>query len=83
MLTQTIYQEMKAKLSHIVPDVELFYKAELAEKIIQLKREHHLTDLSIRLIKHTYVLDRGERTMWEVYVKARRGVKVLFPKEGS
>jgi quinolinate synthase len=33
------YEQMKTKLSHVVPDVELHYKAELAFQINQLKRE--------------------------------------------
>jgi len=39
MSVEELYLEMKAKLSKVVPDVELHYKAELAYEIIQLKKE--------------------------------------------
>ena len=39
MSVQSMYEEMKAKLERVVPDVELRYKAELAEQINQLKRK--------------------------------------------
>jgi quinolinate synthase len=41
MSIEQTYLEMKAKLSHIVPDVELRYKAELADEINRLKKERH------------------------------------------
>ncbi len=39
MSVEATYEQMKAKLSHIMPDVELRYKAELAYQINQLKQE--------------------------------------------
>lgn len=39
MSVEEQYLDMKAKLSKVVPDVELRYKAELAHEIIQLKKE--------------------------------------------
>ncbi len=39
MSVESMYQEMKSKLEKVVPDVELRYKAELAEEINQLKKE--------------------------------------------
>ena len=49
-------------------------------RVAELKREYHLTILNIRLVKHTHILQRGDRITWEVYVKAGKGLKVLFPK---
>jgi quinolinate synthase len=39
MSVESMYEEMKSKLSRVVPDVELRYKAELAEEINLLKKE--------------------------------------------
>jgi quinolinate synthase len=39
MTVESMYQAMKSKLSRVVPDFELRYKAELAEEINQLKKE--------------------------------------------
>ncbi|OGN92440.1 MAG: quinolinate synthase [Chloroflexi bacterium RBG_13_50_21] len=39
MSVESMYEEMKSKLSLVVPDVELRYKAELAEEINLLKKE--------------------------------------------
>jgi quinolinate synthase len=39
MSVKSMYEEMKSKLSRVVPDFELYYKAELAEQINQLKKE--------------------------------------------
>ena len=39
MSAEALYLEMKSKLSKVVPDVDLRYKAELAYEIIQLKKE--------------------------------------------
>lgn len=39
MSAESMYQEMKMKLERVVPDVELRYKAELAEEINRLKKE--------------------------------------------
>ncbi len=39
MTVESMYEEMKSKLSRVVPDFELRYKAELAEEINQLKKE--------------------------------------------
>ena len=39
MSVNSMYEEMKSKLSRVVPDFELRYKAELAEQINQLKKE--------------------------------------------
>ncbi len=58
-----------------------FEKREMAEaRVVEIKRGYHLTSTHIRLVQHTYILQMGERTMWEVYVKAGKGLKVLFPK---
>jgi len=38
---QNLYQEMKVHLGKIVPDVELYYKAEIAVEINRLKRERN------------------------------------------
>jgi quinolinate synthase len=50
MSVETVYQEMKAKLSHVVPDVELFYKAELVAQINQLKLEKNAV-----ILGHNYM----------------------------
>jgi len=39
MSVESMYEDMKNKLSRVVPDVELRYKAELAEEINKLKKE--------------------------------------------
>ena len=41
MSAATVYTELKSKLKSVVPDFELRYKSELAEKILRLKRERN------------------------------------------
>ena len=50
MSVEEMYQQMKAKLSNVVPDVELRYKAELAYEINQLKREKNAV-----MLGHNYM----------------------------
>jgi quinolinate synthase len=50
MSVETMYQEMKHKLEKVVPDVELHYKAELAEEINQLKKEKNAV-----ILGHNYM----------------------------
>ena len=50
MFVETTYQEMKAKLSNIVPDVELYYKAALVEKINRLKVQRNAV-----ILGHNYM----------------------------
>ncbi len=50
MSIEETYQQMKAKLSHVVPDVELRYKAELAYEINQLKKEKNAV-----ILGHNYM----------------------------
>jgi len=50
MSAKEIYMEMKAKLSHIVPDFELRYKAELAYEIRRLKQE-----MNAVILGHNYM----------------------------
>jgi quinolinate synthase len=50
MSVETVYQEMKAKLSDVVPDVELHYKAELAYQINRLKEERNAV-----ILGHNYM----------------------------
>ncbi len=45
-----MYEEMKSKLSRVVPDFELRYKAELAEEINQLKKEKNAV-----ILGHNYM----------------------------
>ena len=41
MSAEALYLDMKAKLSKVVPDVELRHKAELANEINRLKQERN------------------------------------------
>jgi quinolinate synthase len=50
MSVEETYQKMKAKLSGIVPDVELRYKAELAYEINRLKKEKNAV-----ILGHNYM----------------------------
>ncbi|MFH0880090.1 MAG: quinolinate synthase NadA [Lentisphaerota bacterium] len=50
MAAKELYEMMKAKLSHLVPEVELRYKAELADEIIRLKRE-----MNAVILAHNYM----------------------------
>src|SRR5512135_1458059 len=50
MSVESTYQEMKKKLERVVPDVELRYKAELAEEINQLKKEKNAV-----ILGHNYM----------------------------
>jgi len=50
MTVEATYEQMKTKLSHIVPDVELRYKAELAYQINQLKQEKNAV-----ILGHNYM----------------------------
>ena len=48
--TQTMYEQLKAKLHNVVPDVELRIKAELAVEINQLKEERNAV-----ILGHNYM----------------------------
>ena len=50
MAVAEMYEKMRAKLSKVVPDVELRYKAELADQILQLKRERNAV-----ILAHNYM----------------------------
>jgi quinolinate synthase len=50
MPNETMYQKMKTLLADVVPDVELHYKAELAEQIIQLKEQRNAV-----ILGHNYM----------------------------
>ncbi len=50
MAAQSMYERLKAKLAHVVPDVELRYKAALAEQILALKRERNAV-----ILAHNYM----------------------------
>src|SRR5512136_3413399 len=50
MSIESMYEEMKGKLSRVVPDFELRYKAELAEEINQLKKEKNAV-----ILGHNYM----------------------------
>jgi len=50
MTVEAMYEQMKAKLSRVVPDVELRYKAELAYQINRLKKEKNAV-----ILGHNYM----------------------------
>ncbi len=50
MSVESMYQDMKSKLERVVPDVELRYKAELAEEINRLKKEKNAV-----ILGHNYM----------------------------
>jgi quinolinate synthase len=50
MTVESMYEEMKRKLEKVVPDVELRYKAELAEEINLLKKEKNAV-----ILGHNYM----------------------------
>jgi quinolinate synthase len=50
MNTQEMYEKMKAKLSRVVPDVELRFKAEIAVEIEELKKQRNAV-----ILGHNYM----------------------------
>ncbi len=50
MSSAQMYKKMKARLAHVVPDVELRYKAELADQIMILKKERNAI-----ILAHNYM----------------------------
>lgn len=50
MNASSMYEKMRAKLAHVVPDIELRYKAELAEEIMRLKKERNAV-----ILAHAYM----------------------------
>lgn len=50
MSSTLMYEKMKAKLSRVVPDAELRYKAELADQILALKKERNAV-----ILAHNYM----------------------------
>ena len=56
----------------------VFEKQEWGEaRVAEIKQTFGLTDADIRLVKHISTPETGEKTTWEVYVKARKGLRVL------
>lgn len=57
----------------------VFEKQEWAEgRVTDLKQTYGLLVPDIRLVKHISTPETGEKPTWEVYVKAGKGVPVLF-----
>lgn len=57
----------------------VFEKQDWAEaRMKELKQSWALTDDDIRLVKHISSPETGEQCTWEVYVKAGKGLPVLF-----
>lgn len=57
----------------------VFEKQEWAEdRITELKQTYGLTDADVRLVEHISTPETGEKPTWEVYVKAGKGLAVLF-----
>jgi hypothetical protein len=57
----------------------VFEKQEWAEdRIAELKRDFCLCYGDSRLVQHISTKETGERSNWEVYIKAGKGIKVLF-----
>ena len=57
----------------------VFEKQEWAEgRVTELKQACGLIDADIRLVKHISTAETGEKPSWEIYVKAEKGVPVLF-----
>jgi quinolinate synthase len=50
MSEREMYEKMKARLAHVVPDVELRYKAKLADEIMRLKQERNAL-----ILAHNYM----------------------------
>jgi hypothetical protein len=68
-----LYQEQGFGLETV------FEKQEWAEgRVTDLKQTYGLIDADIRLVKHISTPETGEKPTWEVYVKAGKGVPVLF-----
>lgn len=57
----------------------VFEKREWAEdRVAELRQTYDLTNADIRLVKHISTPETGEKPTWEVYVKAGKGLPVLF-----
>ncbi len=50
MSAASMYRQMKARLSHVVPDAELRYKAEIADEILRLKSKRNAV-----ILAHNYM----------------------------
>lgn len=53
---------------------------EARARIAGLKQSHGLSDVDIRLVQNISGAGAEERVMWQVYVKAGKGVSVFLPK---
>ncbi|MCS7305559.1 MAG: hypothetical protein NZ602_10690 [Thermoguttaceae bacterium] len=62
----------------------VFDRPELAQaRAAQLQQDFALLDDDIRLVQHISTPETRSRSTWEVYIRAGKGIPVLFLQRGS
>ncbi|HOM18708.1 MAG TPA: hypothetical protein PLQ00_15355 [Thermoguttaceae bacterium] len=57
----------------------VFERPEWAEEqSLELQREFLLCEEDIRLVQHISTPETGSRSTWEIYIRAGKGIRVLF-----